>query len=94
MRALAISLTAFASRVLLVSTRLAREFCRAPLVTKLPDFPVDLLQDFARSFQFFFPRAGELRGIGERPVQTLRHSGKDRTAFGFCFAANRNDKWE
>ena len=63
-------------------------------VAELPDFSIDLLQDFARSFQFVLVRARQFRRIGKRPMQTRGHTGKDRATLRLCFTANGDDKWK
>ena len=52
---------------------------------------VDLLQDLARCFHFFFKRAGELARIRKRPVQPSCDAGKNRTALRLRFIANGDD---
>ena len=64
------------------------------LVAELLDLIVDPAQDLAGLFQPFFVRADKFRWIGERPVQSRRHAGKNWTALRFRFVANRDDERE
>jgi hypothetical protein len=56
--------------------------------TEAPDLVVDLLPNAARLVQSIFMRSGELRRIRERPMQSRRHPGENRTALGLRFIAN------
>src|SRR6266480_6220266 len=68
----------------------ANRFKGAHFIAPHFDTCANLIADLARASEAFFARADERSRIGKTPEQSLRHTRKNRTAFGAGLIADRD----
>ena len=68
----------------------ANRFNGAHFIAPYFDTRSNLIADLARSGEAFFARADECSRVGKTPVQSLRHTGKNRATLGVAFSADRD----